>query len=154
MKSYTLAKVAAAAVVGLSATACAAVPPSTPQVAVPPIAQVSITNVQGSVSYRERIMLLPGSTMHVSVQDVSRADARAETIADVNYTLQGSGPPYGYSIRVFNDRIDPQHTYAVRAEIRNPRGEVIFTTDTRHEVLTRGNSNTADIVLVRVGQGS
>ena len=147
-----VAKTAAAAIVGLSAAACAATP--TPQVPVPPIAQVGITHVEGSVSYRERIMMPAGSTLSVSVQDVSRADARADTIASINYTLDGNGPPYGYRLRVFNDRIDPNHTYAVRAEIRDPSGRLVFTTDTRHEVLTRGNSNEAHLVLVRVPQGS
>jgi putative lipoprotein len=149
-----LARTTAIALLGLSAAACAATPPVAPQQPVPPIAQVSISHVEGSVSYRERILMPAGSILTVSVQDVSRADAPAETIASARYTLDGSGPPYSYRVRVFNDRVEANHSYAVRAEIRDPNGRLAFTTDTRHEVLTRGAPNAADLVLVRVSQGS
>jgi len=150
MKTSLIAKAATIATLSLAAVACAA--PAEMQRPVPPIAQVGITHVEGSVSYRERMLMPAGSTMTVRVQDVSRADARADTIAEISYTLDGSGPPYGYRMRVMNDRIDPQHTYAVRAEIHDPRGRLVYTTDQRHEVLTRGASNEAHLVLVRVNQ--
>jgi putative lipoprotein len=149
-----LARTAVIATLGLSVAACAATVPVTPQRPVPPIAQVSISHVEGSVTYRERILMPAGSILSVSVQDISRADAPAETIAGDTYTLDGSGPPYDYRLRVFNDRVNPNHTYAVRAEIRDPDGRLAFTTDTRHEVLTRGAPNQTDLVLVRVSQGS
>ena len=49
-----------------------------------------------------------------------------------------------------NAQIDPRHTYAVRAEIRDPAGALRFTTDTRHSVLTNGAPNKADIIMVGV----
>lgn len=150
MKTTLMAKVAAIATLGLAAAACTTTPEM--QRPVPPIAEVGITHVEGSVSYRERMLMPAGSTLTVRVQDVSRADARAETISEISYTLDGSGPPFGYRMRVFNDRVDPQHTYAVRAEIHDPRGRLMYTTDQRHEVLTRGASNEAHLVLVRVNQ--
>lgn len=140
--------IAAALMAGLTVTGCATSP--TYQQAEPPIAQVSISHVTGTASYRERILMPAGSILTVKVLDVSRADAPSETISEASYTLDGRAPPYNFDLRVFMDRVDPQHTYAVRAELRDPSGRLRFTTDQRHEVLTRGAPNTADIVMVGV----
>lgn len=108
------------------------------------------TTVEVTASYRERILLPPGHVLTVRVEDVSLMDAPSVTLAEVSKPLEGRGPPYTASLRVPNSRIDPRHTYAVRAEIRDPAGQLRFTTDTRHSVLTNGASNSADIVLVGV----
>ncbi|HWW11937.1 MAG TPA: YbaY family lipoprotein, partial [Brevundimonas sp.] len=65
-------------------------------------------------------------------------------------TLDGRGPPYRATLGFPSSQIDPRHTYAVRAEIRDPSGALRFTTDTRHAVLTNGAPASADIVLVGV----
>ena len=147
MKPSAIASVAVAAL-GLAATACAPTP--TYQQAVPPIAQVSVSHVTGTASYRERILMPAGSTLSVKVLDVSRADAPAETISEASYTLDGRAPPYNFDLRVFMDRVNPQHSYVVRAELRDPSGRLRFTTDQSHPVLTRGAGNTAEIVMVGV----
>ena len=54
------------------------------------------------------------------------------------------------TLSVPNDEIDSRFEYAARAEIRDAAGALRFTTDTRHSVLTRGASNSADIVMVGV----
>jgi putative lipoprotein len=112
-------------------------------------AGVDTTQVAVSVLYRERIMLTPGHRLTVRLEDVSLADAPARVMAEAGETLDG-GPPYSVTLTVRNGDIDPRHTYAVRAEIRDPAGALRFTTDTRHSVLTQGAPNRADIVLVGV----
>lgn len=42
----------------------------------------SRATVTGTVTYRERIALPPGATVTVRLQDVSRADAPAEVLAE------------------------------------------------------------------------
>lgn len=108
------------------------------------------TTVDVTATYRERIMLPPGHVLTVSVQDVSLMDAPSVTLVETSKPLDGRGPPYAASLQVPTSRIDPRHTYAVRAEIRDPSGALRFTIDTRHTVLTNGASNRADIVLVGV----
>lgn len=103
-----------------------------------------------SVTYRERILLPPGHRLTVRLEDVSLADAPARTLAEVGEDLDGRGPPYAVTLSVRQADIDPRHTYAVRAEIRDPAGALRFTTDTRHAVLTQGAGSRADIVLVGV----
>ncbi|MGH7018926.1 MAG: YbaY family lipoprotein [Brevundimonas sp.] len=112
--------------------------------------QAETTSVEVTAAYRERIMLPPGHVLTVKVEDVSLMDAPARTLAETSQTLEGRGPPYAVTLSVPNAQIDPRHTYAVRAEIRDPAGALRFTTDTRHSVLTQGAPNKADIVMVGV----
>ena len=108
------------------------------------------TQVDVTASYRERIMLTPGHVLTVRVEDVSLMDAPARVMAETTQPLDGRGPPYAVTLSVPNSQIDPRHTYAVRAEIRDPAGALRFTTDTRHSVLTNGAPNKADIMMVGV----
>lgn len=130
----------AAPVLGAMVLAACAGSPDAPQ---------GMTTVEVTALYRERIMLPPGHTLTVRVEDVSRADAPAEILAERRMPLDG-GPPYAVTLSVPTARIDPRHTYAARAEIRDPAGALRFTTDTRHAVLTQGAPNRADIILVGV----
>lgn len=125
---------------GLVVAACSAVP-DTP---------AETTAVQVTATYRERIALPPGHVLTVRVEDVSLADAPARVLAEVRQPLEGRGPPYAVSLDVPTAGIDPRHSYAARAEIRDPSGALRFTTDTRHSVLTQGAPNAVDIVLVGV----
>ena len=112
--------------------------------------EAASTQVDVTATYRERIMLPPGHVLTVKVEDVSLMDAPARVLAETRQPLEGRGPPYSVTLSVPNSQIDPRHTYAVRAEIRDPAGALRFTTDTRHSVLTNGAANTADITMVGV----
>ena len=113
-------------------------------------AEIGMVPVAVSVTYRERILLPPGHRLTVRIEDVSLADAPARVLAEAAEDLDGRGPPYAVALSVRQADIDPRHTYAVRAEIRDPAGALRFTTDTRHAVLTQGAGSRADIVLVGV----
>lgn len=115
-----------------------------------PDAESASTQVEVTAAYRERIMLAPGHVLTVKVEDVSLMDAPARVMAQTSQPLDGRGPPYAVTLSVPNSQIDARHTYAVRAEIRDPAGALRFTTDTRHSVLTNGAPNKADIIMVGV----
>ncbi|MNU65844.1 hypothetical protein D3C71_551460 [compost metagenome] len=115
-----------------------------------PDAESTSTQVDVTAAYRERIMLTPGHVLTVKVEDVSLMDAPARVMAQTSQPLDGRGPPYAVTLSVPNSQIDARHTYAVRAEIRDPAGALRFTTDTRHSVLTNGAPNRADIIMVGV----
>ena len=125
--------------------ACAAAPtaPSEPTVT------TGTTAVRVTALYRERIMLPPGHVLTVRIEDVSLADAPARVLAETQETWSGA-PPYSVTLGLPTAQIDPRHTYAARAEIRDPAGALIFTTDTRHAVLTQGAPASAEIVLKSV----
>ena len=129
----------------LTLAACAPAGPSTPPEVGHGMATVNVT-----ATYRERILLPPGHVLTVRVEDVSLADSPARVLAEHREPLEGRAPPYQATLGFPRSQIDPRHTYAVRAEIRDEAGALRFTTDTRHAVLTNGAPTTADIVLVGV----
>lgn len=118
--------------------ACAATPG--------PDASTGMTTVDVTASYRERILLPPGHVLTVRIEDVSLADAPAVVLAEARQPLEG-GPPYAVRLGVPTSQIDPRHTYAARAGIRDPADQLVFVTDTRHAVLTQGAPASADIIL-------
>ncbi len=118
--------------------ACAATPG--------PNASTGMTTVSVTSTYRERILLPPGHVLTVRIEDVSLADAPAVVLAETRQTLEG-GPPYAVTLGVPTGQIDPRHTYATRADIRDADGRLVFVTDTRHAVLTQGAPASADIIL-------
>ncbi|MBB5770541.1 putative lipoprotein [Brevundimonas vesicularis] len=116
--------------------ACAATPDVT----------TGTTVVNVTATYRERIMLSPGHVLTVRVEDVSLADAPAKVLAETSEPLTGA-PPYRVTLGFSTSQIDPRHTYAARAEIRDAAGALVFVTDTRHAILTNGAPASAEIVL-------
>jgi len=116
----------------------------------PPDAGHGMAVVNVTASYRERILLPPGHVLTVRVEDVSLADAPARVLVEHREPLEGRAPPYQTTLGFPRSQVDPRHTYAVRAEIRDAAGALRFTTDTRHAVLTQGAPATADIVMVGV----
>ena len=102
----------------------------------------------GTLTYRERIALPPGSEALVELRDVSRADAPSTTIAEQRIAIGGQVPIHfrlDYDAAV----LDPKHTYAVSARITNG-GRLLFISDTMTQVITRGNPLEADLVLKKV----
>lgn len=110
-----------------------------------------MTTVQVSVTYRERILLPPGHQLTVRIEDVSLADAPSRILAEHKETLDGRGPPYVATLGVPVSAIDPRHSYAARAEIRDPAGGLRFVTDSRYPVLTHGAGASVEIVLRAAG---
>lgn len=109
----------------------------------------NLGTVSGTVLYRERIILPPDAELTVRLLDVSRADAPAQALGVQTMALAGP-PPYAFRVAYDPQSIDPRHSYAVAAEIRSG-GRLLFITDTRHAVLTRGAAGTAQLVLKAVG---
>ena len=137
-----------AASTALALVACA--PTSPPDGASGPTAGHGMTTVQVSATYRERILLPPGHVLTVRIEDVSLADAPARVLAEHSEPLEGRAPPYSATLGFPSSQIDPRHTYAARAEIRDETGRLRFTTDTRHAVLTQGAPSSVEIVMVGV----
>ncbi len=109
-------------------------------------------SVTGTATYRERIALPPDATLYVELQDISRADAAAVTLAAQRYAL--NGVPSDFELTYDDALIREGMTYAVRGAIYGG-DELLFTTDTIHPVLTNGEGNTAELLLVQTNrQGS
>lgn len=96
--------------------------------------------VTGSVTYRERIALPPGAVLTVSVEDVSRADAPATTLARTAVTVDGQ-VPVPFSVAIDAADIDPRARVAVRARLRSSVGT--WVSDTHHPVDFHGAGSVA-----------
>jgi putative lipoprotein len=111
-------------------------------------AQVS-GQVKGTATYRERTALPPDAVFEATLEDVSKADARAEVIGRTRIDRPGN-PPIAFEIRYDASRIDPARRYAVRARIL-AGGKLFFTTDRSYPVLTGGQGSEVALLLRRVG---
>ena len=105
--------------------------------------------VSGSVTYRERIALTPGASLVVELRDVSLADAAAPLIA--RQTIANPGQvPIDFKVEYSRDDIDSRNTYAIQARIVEADGRLAFINDTAYHVITRGNPDHVDMLLVLV----
>jgi putative lipoprotein len=107
-----------------------------------------MAQVTGTLMYRERIALPPGSVAEVWLLDTSLADAPAKEIAYREIEDPGS-PPISFVLDYDPREIREGMQYGVRATIKHG-GQLLFTSDTHYPVLTRGAGNTADLMLIMV----
>jgi len=85
-------------------------------------------SVQGTVTYRERMMLPPGSLITVELIDISIADIALEPIA--SQVLAGAtDPPFSFSL-TSGENIDERRRLAIRARIVSEDGDLLWVTDT------------------------
>ncbi|MGI9367840.1 MAG: YbaY family lipoprotein [Ruegeria sp.] len=109
-------------------------------------------SIQGTATYRERIAVPPDATLIVELQDVSLADAPAVTLSAKRYAL--TGVPASFELTFDDALIRDGMRYAVRGAIYKDR-KLLFTTDTSYPVLTNGEGNETDLILVQVqGNGA
>ncbi|MBU3032012.1 YbaY family lipoprotein [Paracoccus marinaquae] len=120
-----------------------------PALQIPRAAIAETRILSGTVTYRERRALPPGATVTVQIEDVSRADARAQVIGETSLAADGS-VPFAYRISYDPADILPGHSYAMRAQIT--LGErLLFINTTRHSVFADGPDMT-DILVEQVAR--
>ena len=111
----------------LAVTGCVTAPADT---ALSKAEEAQKATIKGSAGYRERIALLPGAVMNVSLSDISRADAPAEMLAEQTIDLTDRSVPVDFTLNVDPASLKANMRYAVRAEIRGTAGQLMWTTDT------------------------
>ena len=105
--------------------------------------------VSGTVTYRERLALTPDATLIVELRDVSYADAPAPLIARQTISEPGQ-VPIAFKVGYNREDIDSRSIYSITAKIVESDGRLAFINDTAYEVITRGNPDRADMLLVLV----
>ena len=103
-------------------------------------------SVSGTITYRERMALPPDAVVIVQIQDVSRADAPANTIGEQIIHDPGQ-VPIAFEVDYAPRDIDEQHTYVLHARIEDGQGNLLFTTTQQYPVITH-DYPTEDIELV------
>lgn len=135
--------------VALSLAACQAGPDSgtTSAKPVPPVTQGAHA-ITGTASYRERIMMPPGSSLRVQLIDSQLADTPQAVLSDRSFK-DPSGPPYAFSLPYDPVKLREGGKYGLHASLYGPDGKLWFVTDTRTAVDPAANAP-VDLQLVRV----
>ena len=105
--------------------------------------------IEGSVLYRERMMLPPNAEITVTLEDVSKMDVAADIIAIMTFSPAG-GPPWDFAMEYDPARIDSRHRYAARARIE-VNGQLMFTNTTQIPVFSGAEGKPLEILVSRVG---
>ena len=113
----------------------------------PCIAMADSATISGSAGYRERIALLPGAVLEVSLQDVSRADIASTVLSSQRFAM--TAVPQAFSLSYDPKLIDERFSYSVSAEIL-VEDNVLFRTTSHNAVLTRGAGNEVDLMLTKM----
>jgi uncharacterized lipoprotein YbaY len=102
--------------------------------------------LSGTVTYRSRIALPPSAVVEVKLQDVSRADAAAITVAEQTIATKGKQVPIPFHLAYDAGKINSRYSYAVQVRILVD-GKLRWISTTRNAVLTQG-APTTDIEVV------
>lgn len=116
-------------------------PTSNVQIAVVPVAATPSPTqgtVSGTVTFAQPVELPPSTLVLISVQDVSRANAPATMIGSITISAPGA-PPIPYEVGYDASQIDESRDYTVSARVTDAEGTLLFTSDTRIPVITKGN---------------
>ena len=110
-------------------------------------------SIEGTATYRERerTALPTAAVFEAALEDVSRADAPAETIARTRVASPGY-PTIAFTIAYDPAKIIPSHRYVVRARVLVDK-KLLFATDTATPVITGGSPSSVSMLLRRVDAG-
>lgn len=110
--------------------------------------------IVGSVTYRERVALPQKSVVTISLEDISLADRPSVRIAERSITPGRHQVPIKFVLEVDPARLEDNHRYAVRADIRDVRGNLLWTTDSINLIDPQQDGmELGSLVLVRVTGG-
>lgn len=87
----------------------------------------------GTALYRERIAMPARAVLTVQLQNISRADAPAQVVAQTRQAFGNLQVPLAYRLEVPRAALDPRMRYALRATVRVD-GELHFSTTQVHPV--------------------
>ncbi len=109
-------------------------------------AEGKTASVTGKVSYLPRIALAPNAVIKVQLLDVSKADAKAEIIAEQTISAEGRQVPFDFELKYEPNKVNPRNRYAVRAQIYE-NGKLRFTGTRNFSVITNGNPDNMEIIV-------
>ena len=107
-----------------------------------------IGTIEGSVWYRERMLLPPGAEVSITLEDVARADAKSELLAETRFQPQG-GPPWTFTLSYDPAKILDKGRYALRARIEL-NDKLMFTSMEHIPAFDRDPAKPLKILVRRV----
>lgn len=107
------------------------------------------TSVTGIVIYRQRIALPSNAVVEVKLQEASRADAPATTLAEQTIMTQGRQVPIPFTLSYNPDQINPQSIYIIQARILID-GKLRWINTSNYSVITQGNPTQVEVIVNQV----
>lgn len=104
--------------------------------------------IEGSVTYRERMMVPPEATVSVVLEDVSRADAPSIPVAKTAFPAEGA-PPWDFELSYDPSKLQERHRYNLRARIKHD-DELLFVTKQAYRVVPDQTAKPFNLMLSRV----
>jgi len=108
----------------------------------------SMSKIEGSVWYRERMLLPPDAELSIILEDVARMDVKADLIAVNRFKPQG-GPPWAFSLEYDPAKIHEKGRYALRARIE-ANGRLLFTSTEHIPAFDRDPDKPVKILVSQV----
>lgn len=107
-------------------------------------------HVSGSVSYRERMALLPADELLVQLLDISRADETPRVLAEHKRKVGAAQVPLRFELACGEPLADhaADARLVVQAHIERD-GQLLFAAETPQPVLTQGHGREANLLLTR-----
>lgn len=124
-------------VLALLAAGCQQIRPDAGGATVPAEQETEMATLNGTVAYLARVALPPGAEIQVQLQDTSRADARAEVLAEQIIVTTGEQVPIPFQLVYNPAEIVENHTYSLSVRI-TINGQLRFINTTHIPVLTGG----------------
>lgn len=116
-----------------------------------PVAASAFVDISGSIAWNASNPLPADAVLIVRVQDTSRADAPALTLAEQRIGLAGNPLPIPFKLTVDRDLIGKNAQITVAARIER-KGKLLFINDSIHRALIDGQPRHVDLQLVEVGK--
>ena len=125
--------------------------PTSAAIVQPPAASANFAEFSGSVAYTAHSTLPPEAMLIVRIQDISRADAKALTLAEQRIDLAGQKVPIPFNLTVDRALLSKNAQITVTARIE--RGNtLLFINDTIYPALKDGEPQRVAISLTQVGR--
>lgn len=112
--------------------------------------------VTAEVMYRERMLAPPGSSLTVTLEDVSIADKASIVLAEQIIGIDKKTQlPQKVTLQVPKEELKDNHAYALRAKLEDPDGLLMWTTTEHQKVDTSQPSHElGQVILKRVESGT
>jgi len=104
--------------------------------------------IEGSVWYRERMLLPHGAKVSITLEDVARADTKSEILAETRFQPQG-GPPWAFTLTYDPAKIHEKGRYALRARIAL-KNKLMFISTEHIPAFDRDSDTPIEIMVSRV----
>jgi len=125
--------------------------PTSAAIVQPPAASANFADFSGSVAYPAHSAMPPNAVLIVRIQDTSRADSKALTLAEQRIELGGQQVAIPFQMTVDRALLHKNARITVAARIQ--RGKtLLFINDTAYLALKNGEPQRVEMTLKQVGQ--